>query len=115
MKQLALMVVVLLTTSCALFQGADMTGALEADMERERLHVAGMEAFMDVAERAQGWTGAQKAQVVETIRQNMMDYAALAQRSHVLLAEVGNIDWRVIATQAVDLYRDLDISLGGDL
>ncbi len=112
MKQLALIVVVLLTTSCALFSSPDMTGALEADMERERLHVSAMEAFTSVVERSQGWTDEQKARVLDTIHQNMQDYADLAQRSHVLLAEISDIDWHTVATQAVELYRDLDITLG---
>lgn len=112
MRQLVLFVVVLLTTSCALFSSPDMTGALEADMERERLHVSGMEAFTDVVQRSQGWTEEQKTRVLEAIRQNLTDYAELAQRSHLLLAEVSDIDWHTIATQAVELYRDLDI--GGE-
>ena len=115
-RLLMVAIVALFTTSCALFSTPDMTGALEADMERERLHVSGMEAFSGMVSRATGWTDEQKAQVQTTIMQNIADYAALAQRSHVLLDAIGDIDWRVIAAQAVELYRDLDISalLGGD-
>ena len=98
----------MLTTSCALFSSPDMTGALEADMARERLHVSGMEAFTDVVTRATGWTDEQRQRVLDTIHQNVMDYAELAQRSHVLLAEAGDIDWQTIAAQVVDLYREVN-------
>ena len=111
MKQLALMVVVLFTASCALFESTDLTGALEADMERERLHVSGMEAFADVVTKASGWTEEQRNQVLAVIYQNILDYAELAQRSHVLLAEAGDIDWQEIAKQVIELYRSLDITL----
>jgi hypothetical protein len=107
-KQL-LLIGVLALPACSVFQSADTTAALEADMQRERLHVSIAEAFRDVVQRAQGWSDEDRQRVLDTIDQNVGDYAALAQRSHVFLEQVGSVDWRAIAQQVVELYRELRV------
>jgi len=103
---LLLVAIAAICLSCIGTRG-DPAAVVRADLEREAIVVAQRDAFLALADRVEGWTAEQRADLRRAADEQVQRYRQLAEAERVYLEATGAPDWRDVAREAAAIGGDL--------